>query len=147
MKKHKLYRTWQGIRNRCNNPNAIAYKNYGGRGIKICSRWDKFELFVADMGEKPTEQHTIDRIDNNGDYEPSNCRWITRKEQLKNTSRNVFHTYNGITKTQVEWSEIHKISDDVIRHRIKQGWSIKKIFETPARIVKRKPRRTKLLTN
>lgn len=83
-KAHPLYSTWVGMKNRCNNPNGRNYKDYGGRGIKICKRWYDFLKFVEDMGDKPTPAHTIDRINNDGDYEPNNCKWSTRKEQAAN---------------------------------------------------------------
>lgn len=78
-----LYTTWQGMRARCNNPKHVGYKNYGGRGIKICERWNDFENFAADMGERPPNT-TLDRISCDGDYEPSNCRWLSKKEQRLN---------------------------------------------------------------
>lgn len=87
-KKHGLYgtltnKTWSAARNRCNNPNNKDYIHYGGRGIKMCERWDIFENFLADMGEKP-KGLTLDRINNNGNYEPGNCRWATYSQQNKN---------------------------------------------------------------
>lgn len=80
----KLYRTWVAVRNRCGNPNNPSYPYYGGRGIKVCSRWDDYENFAADMGEPPTPKHTIERRDSNGHYEPDNCYWATRKVQSTN---------------------------------------------------------------
>ena len=83
---HPLYLTWALMRNRCSNPKNTNYKNYGGRGIKVCTRWDDFTLFLADVGEKPPGK-TIDRIDNDGDYEPGNVKWSTRSEQQRNKRR------------------------------------------------------------
>jgi len=87
---HPLYSTWMGIRKRCYNPNHQNYRNYGARGIKMCDRWfSSFLLFVQDMGDKPTPSHTIDRINNDGMYEPSNCKWSTMKEQASNKRKHI----------------------------------------------------------
>ena len=81
----KVYNTWQNVKNRCTNPNSGKWHRYGGRGITMCEEWfNSFEQFYKDMGNPPTNKHSIDRIDNNGNYEPSNCKWSTQKEQCNN---------------------------------------------------------------
>jgi len=103
--KTKEYRAWSKLFDKCYNSKDHKYYIYGKRGIKVCQRWKSFDNFLADMGKAPTPKHSIDRIDVNGDYEPSNCRWATIKEQANNKTTNVFVTYNGETKTLVQWAE------------------------------------------
>lgn len=100
----RTYRSWSRMRSRCNTESNIEFMRYGGRGIRICERWDSFEAFLADMGERPIGM-SIDRIDVDGDYCPENCRWATAKQQARNTRRNVTVTINENTKTVAEWCE------------------------------------------
>ena len=95
------YRAWTGMRIRCNNPNNRDYKNYGGRGIKVCERWNSFENFIQDMGNKPAG-HSLDRIDNDGDYSPSNCKWSSKTEQQSNRRVQTNNT-SGIAG--IRWEE------------------------------------------
>lgn len=102
------YKTWAGIKRRCTNPNEKSYPNYGGRGIKMCTEWlNSYETFLADMGRKPTPQHSIDRIDNNGDYCKENCRWVTQIEQCNNQRNNVIvkHKTTGIIYSSLASAE------------------------------------------
>jgi hypothetical protein len=118
-----VYRSWHAMRQRCSNPKSIGYPYYGGRGIRVCKRWQKFENFFADMGDRPTPKHTIDRINVNGDYEPSNCRWALSKEQAQNTTQNVRLSYGGETLILSEWSRRTGIRPHVIGYRLRHGWS------------------------
>jgi hypothetical protein len=121
-KSHPLYNTWLSMRVRCNNPQERAYAHYGARGIKVCERWNDFVAFVEDMGPRPSGT-SIERIDNDGNYEPSNCRWATDLEQASNTSRTKLITAKGETMTQAAWARKLGVNSSVIIGRIKRGWS------------------------
>lgn len=132
--KCRLYSIWHGIKNRCYNSNVKAYKNYGGRGIEMCDEWkDNYECFrewALENGYK--DDLTIDRIDNDGNYCPENCKWSTRHEQCNNMRSNVLITYNGETHTATEWSKITGIKSSVLTRRKKRGWTDIECIETPA---------------
>lgn len=131
------YRTWCGMKRRCYNQNEKCYPRYGGAGISICDAWkDSFETFLNDMGVRPSPQHSIDRIDSSGNYEPTNCRWATRKVQTGNRKSNVHLTLNGQTFILSEWAERTGLSDSNIRQRLKMGWSIERALTEPVRSAK-----------
>lgn len=131
MRKTTEYNSWNNMKARCLNKNNHKYPNYGNRGIKVCDSWlESFENFYKDMGNKPKDK-SIERIDNNGNYEPKNCRWATPKEQARNTRRNFLITYKGETKCLAEWSEILKIDYKKLIYRTKYtDWSIERAFTT-----------------
>lgn len=117
------YNTWASMMQRCSNPRARFYSRYGGRGISVCGRWTSFENFYADMGPRPSTKHSIDRVDNDGNYEPGNCRWATRFEQARNRGNNHRLTLGGETMTMTEWAERTGLNCPTIRRRLKLGWS------------------------
>jgi len=120
-------RIYDTMKQRCYNRRHDHYDRYGGRGIVVCERWRKsFAAFLMDMGRRPTPQHTIDRIDNDGDYEPSNCRWATKKQNCRNRKTSHTITVDGVTRTLVEWSEITGINRHTIAQRIANGLDPKK---------------------
>lgn len=120
--KTKEYNVWCAMRGRCNNANSEDFALYGGRGIKVCSRWDKFEVFILDMGECPSG-HSIDRIDVNKDYSPENCRWADTKTQARNKRNNRFIRVDFFVKTLAEWAELSGVNRNNIDKRIRRGWS------------------------
>ena len=126
----RLYQIYCTMKQRCCNSNDMAYKDYGGRGITICKEWlDSFTAFYDwAIANGYKEDLTIDRIDVNGNYEPSNCRWLSRGEQSKNTRRNVYATFYGETKTLSEWARIANIPQTTFCRRIKQNRPINEIF-------------------
>jgi len=118
------YNSWRGMRYRTTNTDAPNWHMYGGRGIKCCEKWGRFENFFADMGKMPSKTHTIDRIDNEGDYTPDNCRWATHKQQARNRRSNHILTYKGRSLCVTEWAEIIGIKPNTIFYRISKGSSV-----------------------
>ena len=128
--KTPTWKCWSSMRERCRNPKNKAFERYGARGITVCERWEIFENFLDDMGQRPSLKHSIDRIDNERGYEPGNCRWATAKEQSANRSNTVSLTYQGVTKTLVEWSEIIGIDRNTLFERIRRGYTDEQVLET-----------------
>lgn len=135
----RLYGVWACMVQRCTNPNNNSYKRYGARGIKVCNDWldfGKFQEWAMANGYNPNAKRnecTLDRINNNGNYESSNCRWITHKEQTHNTRRNHNITINGETHCISEWARIYNIKRETIKDRILSGWDEVKAVTTPVK--------------
>lgn len=128
------YSSWISLKNRCLNPNSPSYPDYGRRGITVCLRWlDSFENFRSDMGPRPSKKHSIGRIDNNGNYEPDNCRWETQTQQSRNTRSNVFVTLNGKTLCVKDWARLFEISLSTVYSRMSRGWEAPLALTTPVR--------------
>jgi hypothetical protein len=128
------YTAWVNMKNRCQNPNRPDYNRYGGRGIQVCAEWnDSFECFLECVGPRPSPVYSLDRIDNNGDYEPENVRWATPKQQHRNRCSNRLITAFGETKTVVEWAEIGGLRKSLIRDRLNRGWESERAISTPVR--------------
>jgi hypothetical protein len=120
------YRSWASMKQRCLDPAAENYADYGGRGISVCERWLDFEGFFADMGSRPLRK-SIDRINPNGNYELSNCRWATVKQQSNNRRNNRWITHDGQSKTVSQWSSLAGIEESLIRNRIDRlGWTVER---------------------
>lgn len=129
MSKTKVYMVWSRMWARCTTPTVDRYPRYGGRGIKVCERWATFENFYEDMGDLPTPKHSIGRIDNDGNYEPGNCRWETPKEQAANTSTTRFLEFNGTRKSLAEWATETGIPHNLIYQRVAAGMQPDKVLE------------------
>ena len=125
------HRAWTAMLGRCQNTLDQRYKNYGGRGITVCERWESFRNFLMDMGLRPDPTHSLDRINNDGNYEPGNCRWTDQKTQCRNMRRNIRITFNGITLCATDWAARLGFPSHVIIHRINSGWSEEKSLTTP----------------
>lgn len=132
--KEKLYRRWKSIRSRCNDPKNISWKNYGGRGIKVCDEWNKDYTAFKDWAilHGYRQDLTIDRINNDGDYCPENCRFVKRDVQARNRRNNRFLTISGVTKVAKDWAKESCVGYDAILHRIKDGLEPEKIIFEPS---------------
>lgn len=127
------YGIWSTMKSRCQNPKTEEYKNYGGRGIKVCKRWQSFANFFEDMGPRPTLNHSLDRKNNDADYEKSNCCWATRFEQ--NTNKRTTHllTFDGETLSVTEWAQRIGMSVSTLYHRVRHGWKVADALTVPVR--------------
>lgn len=127
------YVAWTAMKQRCGTSTRLDFKHYGGRGIRVCDRWlNNFGAFLADMGLRPSSHHSIDRIDNDGNYEPGNCRWATRSEQTRNTRSNIFLRCRDEWRTIAEWAEIGGVSHNLVRVRVlRRDWDVERAISTP----------------
>ena len=132
MSRFKEYQIYHAMIERCYNDKNKAYENYGGRGISVCNNWkNSFENFFADMGARPSSKHSLDRINNNGDYCAGNCRWATVDEQLANRRTTIKLAYKGVVLPIAEWSKRLGINTSTLKNRIKRGWTIERCIEQP----------------
>lgn len=140
MSRDPLYNVWAKMRNRCSSTKDPAFPDYGGRGIRVCQRWingdgsrEGFACFLDDMGPKPSPSHSLDRIDNNGDYTPENCRWATKTEQARNRRSNYRVTMGGRSCALSEACEQLGLPFALVNSRIQQGWSTERALSQPFR--------------
>ena len=133
------YRAWKAMKARCYNKNNISYVNYGERGITVCRSWlNDFSVFLNDMGRKPSPQHSLDRIDNNGDYKPENCKWSTKADQRRNNRQGVHPvTINGVTRLICDWAKISGVPEESISARLRNGWDVDVAVFHPIRLQRR----------
>lgn len=131
LSKTREFNIWANMIDRCNNPQSNNYKNYGRKGVIVCKEWiECFDNFIEDMGFRPTAHHSIDRIDVTGNYEPSNCKWSTKKEQSRNR-RNSRYIYIDGKKLQVDdYCEMYNLPKHAIKNRVRRGWSNDRIINT-----------------
>lgn len=126
------YRIWANMIHRCINPNSQSFENYGKRGIEVCDTWiNSFTNFIEDMGKRPSDKYSIDRIDNNGNYSPDNCKWSTKKEQCNNRRNNNIINLDDKKQTLAQWAVELNIHESTIRRRLRSGWPINKVLNQP----------------
>lgn len=142
-----LYIAWQNMRQRCSRSTHSEYRNYGGRGVKVCERWNDFTLFCKDVGSRPSDNHSLDRFPNkDGDYEPSNVRWAIPQEQSNNTRRNRIISFGGKTLSHVQWDRELGFKEGTIGDRKGKGWTDEEAILTP-KGKSPKPRKTRWTSN
>lgn len=128
--KSKEYSSWAHMKRRCYNHNNKFYNSYGARGIIVCERWiNSFQNFLIDMGRAPSINHTLDRINVNGNYEPTNCRWATTKEQARNKRTSILITIEGVTKNVKDWCIHYGVGTSTVSYRLKKGYPVDKLFK------------------
>ena len=132
-RKHVLYDCWENMRQRCLISHHPRWMSYGGRGVGICERWTDFRLFALDMGSRPTPNHSLERLDNDGDYTPDNCVWATRRQQARNTRTNRRITVDGVTKSLAGWVESSGVSRGALTGRLNRGWAPALAVTVPTR--------------
>lgn len=133
MRRQPEYCAWRNMRARCECPTLKDYRDYGGRGINVCERWSAFEAFLEDMGSRPSPEYSLDRIDVNGNYEPGNCRWATRKEQGRNKRSHHFVHLDGQRVPLSVACEVVGAQYQLIHSRMRRGWSFQRALEAPKR--------------
>lgn len=131
MSRSPEYHVWWDMIDRCENPDNPSFDNYGGRGITVCKKWHDILQFLADMGNRPSDGYSIERLDNDLGYSPDNCEWATAKQQSRNTRANVRLVVNGEERTIVEWAEIMMVRPGLIGDRIDAGWPAERAVLTP----------------
>jgi hypothetical protein len=136
-----LWWVWRSMKQRCHNPRNNGYPGYGGRGIRVCDRWrHSFSKFADDVGPRPSKDHQLERINNDGDYAPGNCVWATRTRQSRNRRTTKFLTWNGVTKSVPDWAEEIGIRQDTLYQRLASGWSTERALQTPLMVQPKRKR-------
>lgn len=137
MSKTPEYKAWISMKTRCYKPKTARFSRYGGRGIIVCDRWlNSFENFYADMGKRPNNKYSLDRLDSNKNYCPKNCKWSTAKQQANNRTNNANYTFKGVTKSISMWAEEYNINKHTLFNRIQRGWTIEDTLLKPVRRLK-----------